>query len=65
MKISVNGEPREVADDLTIEGLLREMKIAERVAVEVNLEVVRRARHAEHRLAQGDKVEIVTFVGGG
>lgn len=65
MKISINGEPREVADGLTIDALLREMKIADRVAVEVNLEVVRRAHHADHRLSPGDKVEIVTFVGGG
>jgi len=33
--------------------------------VEVNAEVVRRARHAEHRLSPQDRVEIVTFVGGG
>lgn len=65
MQISINGEPREVPDGVTLEGLLRELKIAERVAVEVNLEVVRRARHAEHRLRAGDRVEIVTFVGGG
>nr|WP_255449815.1 MULTISPECIES: sulfur carrier protein ThiS [Myxococcaceae] len=35
------------------------------VAVEVNAAVVRRAQHAEHRLKEGDRVEIVTFVGGG
>jgi sulfur carrier protein len=37
----------------------------ERVAVEVNAVVVRRALHEEHRLAESDRVEIVTFVGGG
>jgi sulfur carrier protein len=35
------------------------------VAVEVNNQVIRRARHAEHRLASGDQVEIVAFAGGG
>ena len=66
MKLLVNGESREVREDITVSDLLQELKVAtERVAVEVNLEVVRKARHAEHRLHEGDKVEVVTFVGGG
>ncbi len=66
MKLLVNGEPREVREDITVSDLLQELKVAtERVAVEVNLEVVRKVRHAEHRLREGDKVEVVTFVGGG
>jgi len=35
------------------------------VAVEVNLQLVPRARHAEYRLAEGDRIEIVSLVGGG
>jgi thiamine biosynthesis protein ThiS len=66
VKLLVNGEPREVREDITVSDLLQELKVAtERVAVEVNLEVVRKVRHAEHRLREGDKVEVVTFVGGG
>lgn len=66
MKLTVNGEPREIRDDATVRSLLEELGVvAERVAVEVNLEIVRRARHAEHRLRPGDKIEIVSFVGGG
>ncbi|MDQ3266072.1 MAG: sulfur carrier protein ThiS [Myxococcota bacterium] len=66
MKLTVNGEPREVQDGATVLSLLEELGVArERVAVEVNLEVVRRARHAEHPLRDGDHVEIVSFVGGG
>ena len=66
MKISINGEPREVQEGITIQELLERLgTVKERVAVEVNTAVVRRARHAEHRLAEGDRVEIVTFVGGG
>lgn len=66
MKISINGEPREVQEGITIQELLERLgTVQERVAVEVNTAVVRRARHAEHRLAEGDRVEIVTFVGGG
>lgn len=66
MRISVNGEPREVNDGLTVLELLQTLSVVQaRVAVEVNAEVVRKARHAEHRLREGDKVEVVTFVGGG
>jgi len=66
VKLLVNGEPREVREDITVSDLLQELKLAtERVAVEVNLAVVRKAHHAEHRLRDGDKVEVVTFVGGG
>ncbi len=66
MKLTVNGEVRELPDGTTVAALLELLKIsAERVAVEVNEEVVRRARYAEARLSPGDRVEIVTFVGGG
>jgi sulfur carrier protein len=66
VKLFINGEPREVEDGLSITSLLQTLDLAsERVAVEVNTEVVRKARHPEHRLAEGDRIEIVTFVGGG
>ncbi|HET9451128.1 MAG TPA: sulfur carrier protein ThiS [Aggregicoccus sp.] len=66
MKVWVNGEPREVEDGATLAVLLTALALSgPGVAVEVNAEVVRRARHAEHRLSEGDRVEIVTFVGGG
>ena len=66
MNIEVNGQQRDVAEDTTVEALLREMKIAlPHVAVERNLEVVPRARHAETRLCDGDRLEVVTLVGGG
>ena len=66
MRISVNGEPREVHDGITVLELLQTLSVMQaRVAVEVNAEVVRKARHAEHRLCEGDKIEVVTFVGGG
>ncbi len=67
MTIWVNGEAREVPEGTTLAGLLELLRIGggPGVAVEVNAEVVRRARHAEHRLSPQDRVEIVTFVGGG
>jgi thiamine biosynthesis protein ThiS len=66
MRLEINGEPREVADGLTVSGLLEALGVrSERVAVEVNLEVVRRDRRDTRALAEGDRVEIVSFVGGG
>ena len=66
MRVHVNGEEREVSDGLSLVELLDSLKVDRtRVAVEVNAEVVRRARHAEVKLAGGDRIEIVTFVGGG
>jgi thiamine biosynthesis protein ThiS len=66
LQIIVNGQPRDVPDRSTVADLLRTMQFNLRqVAVEVNLAVVPRARHAETALAPGDRVEIVTLVGGG
>ena len=66
MTLTINGEAREVGEAVSIAELLVELDLAGRpVAVEVNKEVVPKARHAEHPLAEGDVLEIVTFVGGG
>jgi sulfur carrier protein len=66
MQIEINGERREVAEGITIAGLLCELDVTQpHVAVEVNLEVVPRARHAEMMLRDGDRLEVVTLVGGG
>lgn len=66
MEIIVNGELRRVDQETTITRLLDELELGGKyVAVEVNLQLVPRQRHAEHRLAEGDRLEIVTFVGGG
>jgi sulfur carrier protein len=66
LTIWVNGEPREVSEGMTLAALLASMEVGgPGVAVEVNAEVVRRARHAEFQLSPKDRVEIVTFVGGG
>lgn len=66
MQIVLNGEPREAPDGLTVAGLLELLEVRTRgVAVERNLEVVPRSRHASTALAEGDRVEVVTLVGGG
>jgi sulfur carrier protein len=66
MKITVNGQPRELPRAMTIAELLRALEMPSRgVAVEVNLQIVPQARHGQHVLAEGDQLEIVTLVGGG
>ncbi|MBN2477047.1 MAG: sulfur carrier protein ThiS [Pirellulales bacterium] len=66
MEISVNGQPRDVPKRTTVSSLIQELGLAGKyVAVEVNRELVPRQRHAEHELADGDRLEIVTLVGGG
>lgn len=65
MKLKVNGEDKETQSE-TILQLLKELGIVpERVAVEVNLKIVKRADFENFKLHDGDTVEIVYFVGGG
>ncbi|MBZ0135527.1 MAG: sulfur carrier protein ThiS [Planctomycetes bacterium] len=66
MKITVNGKEREIADGATIAQLVDQLALkTDRIATERNLSVVPKAKYAETKLAEGDKLEIVTFVGGG
>jgi len=66
IQVSVNGEVRQVPSGCTIAALLQILGLDRaRVAVEHNLHVVPRAEHTERRLNHGDRLEIVTFVGGG
>lgn len=66
MTITLNGEKREVADGLTVEGLLQVLNIERRrVAVEVNELIVKKDRYEATTLKDGDSVEVVSFMGGG
>lgn len=66
MTISVNGEPRDVAEGLSVDELLTEMEIPRKaLAVELNREIVPRTGYKETILQEGDKLEIVSLVGGG
>jgi len=66
LTITLNGEPRRIADGETIAGLVRAIGLdPAKVAVERNLEIVPRSTLAEVVLAGGDTLEIVHFVGGG
>ena len=65
MRLTVNGEELKTGAG-TLQELIQEMSItAERVAVEVNLKVIRKKDYRSFVLNEGDTVEIVNFVGGG
>ena len=66
MEVRLNGEPRQIADPMTLADLLEEMGVGNRrVAIELNRAIVPRARYASTHLHTGDVVEVVQFVGGG
>ena len=66
MQVLLNGTPAEIKEGSTIADLLEQLQIGrERVAVEVNLEIVPKSAYDSHILATEDKIEIVHFVGGG
>jgi len=66
MEIVVNGQPREIAAATSIAALLLELETPLRgVAVELNGDIVPKAQHAERVLSGGDRLEIVSLVGGG
>jgi thiamine biosynthesis protein ThiS len=66
MKVVVNGEHRAVPPETTVAALLQELGLdATKVAVERNREIVLRAQYGATALCGGDRLEIVTFVGGG
>jgi sulfur carrier protein len=66
MKIWVNGTMKEFADRLTISGLLSQLAVqSEQAAVELNLAILDRADFSKTVLKDGDKLEIIRFVGGG
>jgi thiamine biosynthesis protein ThiS len=66
VRVTINGEPREFEVGTSVARLVELLALApERLAVELNREVLRRARWPETELNEGDRVEIVHFVGGG
>jgi len=66
MKLQINGEQRDLADGLTLTALIEHLGMKpDRVAVELNLEIVPRTQWQATPLKDGDKLEVVHFVGGG
>ena len=64
--VTVNGTSKCVPDDLTVRALVTHLGLGDGpVAVEINREIVPRAEHGSRRVAAGDTIEIVHFVGGG
>jgi sulfur carrier protein len=66
MRVTLNGEPRDLRDGLTVAELVGELGLrARRIAVEINLDILARDDYARRALRDGDVVEIVHFIGGG
>ena len=66
MHIRVNGESRQVREQINVTDLLRDLKLnVERVAVEINLEILDRRDFDARTLQEGDRIEILSFIGGG
>ena len=66
MTIILNGDPLEVGGPMTLSALLAQLGVdARRVAVEHNMDVVKRANYDNTEIHEGDQIEIVNFVGGG
>ena len=67
MKLVLNGEETEVAEELSVSDLLvaRKVKMPEMVSVELNDRILKRQELSEQRLSDGDRVELLYFMGGG
>jgi sulfur carrier protein len=65
VQIIVNGRERELPEGLTLAGLLADLGVRGRFAVEVNGEIVPRGRYAADHLKESDRVEVVRAIGGG
>jgi len=66
IKIRVNGEQRAISVGMTVGQLLRDLQIGpERVAIELNLQIIDRREFDQRTLQEGDRVEIISFIGGG
>jgi thiamine biosynthesis protein ThiS len=66
MKVIINGDDHQLEGPISLSGLVERLGMkADRVAVELNLDIVPRSRWIETQLSDGDRLEIVHFVGGG
>ena len=66
VQIELNGQPKELTGATTVAALLASLGLDKApCAVEVNARLVRKPEHPNHALAEGDRVEVVTLVGGG
>ena len=66
IEIYVNGQARQVPESCSVARLLDELELSgQRIATELNREILPRSRHSQHALHPGDRIEIVRAIGGG
>jgi sulfur carrier protein len=66
MKLTINGEIKEFTAQMTLERILEELHIKDQVmAAAVNMQIIKQNEWTTHRLSDGDKIELLDFVGGG
>jgi sulfur carrier protein len=66
MEIQVNGEKRQCKEGTTLQELIEDLKITDKVmAAAVNMEIVKQEAWNDHPLREGDRIELLHFVGGG
>jgi len=66
LQITINGEQREVASNITLLELLESLGITDKVmAAAINMQIVKKEAWKEHHLVEGDTLELLDFVGGG
>ena len=66
MEVILNGEKKEIAENISVKKLLAALGITtEQVAVELNLTIVPKTEYENKIIKTGDKIEIISFVGGG
>jgi len=66
MEIIVNGEARNIKNGATVLELLNELQVKEKtMAVAINMEIVKKEQWAKQKIQEGDRVELLHFVGGG
>ncbi len=66
MRVKINGQDMDVRDEITVRELLRELKIEDKtMAVAINLQVVKKEDWDSRKIKENDRVEFLTFVGGG
>ncbi|HXW83465.1 MAG TPA: sulfur carrier protein ThiS [Candidatus Binataceae bacterium] len=66
ISITLNGEPHRLAAGISVSALIEQLKMRPaRIAVELNGEVVPKARYTETMVREGDRLEVINFVGGG
>ncbi len=66
MNIIVNGEKLNISKNYTISQLLQKLKVEDKVmAVAINMEIVKKDKWNTHKIEEGDKLELLHFVGGG